>query len=85
MKNKPKKNILTHFYQDPVWLYNIVIFYSVAVIDEKSLEAVLQVVLVVCSGCNNHGTCDYTNIRAVSDIYDTSRYATCNCDSYWDG
>ena len=63
----------------------LTVFYSVAVVDEKNLIAVLQVVLVFCSGCNSHGTCDYTNIRAVSEIYDTFRYATCNCQSYWDG
>ena len=53
--------------------------------DEKNLEAVIEVVFVVCSGCNDHGTCNYNVIRGVSENNDNFRYATCDCQPYWDG
>ena len=53
--------------------------------DEKNLEAVIDVVFVVCSGCSDHGTCNYNVIRGVSDNNENFRYATCNCEPFWDG
>ena len=56
-----------------------------AVVDSKNLEAVIDVVIVLCSGCNGHGTCNYTNIRAVANNSDNFRYAACICEPYWEG
>ena len=59
--------------------------YSIIIADEKKLEAVMEIVLVVCSGCSSHGTCNYTNIREVSDEDENYRFATCHCEPYWEG
>ena len=58
---------------------------SVVVADEKKLEAVMDVVLVVCSGCTAHGTCVYTTVSTVAEIEENYRYASCDCEPYWEG
>ena len=60
-------------------------FFSVSVVDSKNLVAELNVVFVVCSGCNEHGTCNFTHIRAISETDENYRFATCVCEPYWDG
>ena len=54
-------------------------------VDSKNLATVINVVLVVCSGCNGHGVCNYTNIRGIAETNDDYRYATCECEQYWEG
>ena len=54
-------------------------------VDSRNLEAGINVVMIVCSGCNGHGSCNYTDIRTITGTNDNFRYATCICEPYWDG
>ncbi|KAL3837374.1 hypothetical protein ACJMK2_022736 [Sinanodonta woodiana] len=44
-----------------------------------------QVVIVVCSTCNQRGTCDFAEFRDDNRTTDSFKYAICRCDPYWDG
>ncbi|XP_053408702.1 uncharacterized protein LOC123559399 isoform X2 [Mercenaria mercenaria] len=46
---------------------------------------ILEFVIVLCTGCNSHGVCDNNVIREDTRETDYFKYATCNCEAYWDG
>ncbi|XP_076437418.1 uncharacterized protein LOC143276674 [Babylonia areolata] len=45
----------------------------------------LQVEIVQCSGCSNHGTCNFEELREQDTVDQTFREATCDCETYWSG
>uniref|UniRef100_A0A8W8N521 Fibrillin-1 n=1 Tax=Magallana gigas TaxID=29159 RepID=A0A8W8N521_MAGGI len=57
---------------------------SITVVDDKGEEAApIDVAIVLCSGCNDHGTCDYNTTRtSTSDMF---KYAACNCTIGYSG
>ena len=58
---------------------------SVTVIDSKNVSApILDIVLVVCSLCSGHGTCNTSVLREVHDN-PNFKLATCQCEPYWAG
>ncbi|KAK3609861.1 hypothetical protein CHS0354_015052 [Potamilus streckersoni] len=41
--------------------------------------------IVFCSGCNNHGVCDFTTYRNDNRTTTKFKYARCICNPYWSG
>ncbi|KAL3861926.1 hypothetical protein ACJMK2_007937, partial [Sinanodonta woodiana] len=58
----------------------------VTVEDDKGFQASpLDVLIIVCTGCRDHGSCDYETIRTDPRSTDQYKYATCQCQPYWEG
>lgn len=58
--------------------------FSVIAIDEQGVNSPeLSVIIVLCSGCSDHGTCNFTKVRPDSTA--EFKYATCECEPYWTG
>ncbi|KAL3837566.1 hypothetical protein ACJMK2_022914, partial [Sinanodonta woodiana] len=59
---------------------------SVTVEDNHGVQApALELTLLVCSGCSNHGSCDFTQERRDNRSTTHFKYVTCNCSPYWEG
>ena len=45
--------------------------------------------IILCSGCSNHGVCNFTAFREGTKTTDAIKYVVCVCDggeeSYWTG
>lgn len=53
-------------------------------VDEHGLNSPeLDIIIVYCSLCSGHGTCDFDNVR--EDSVDGFQYATCVCTEHWTG
>lgn len=54
--------------------------------DEYNVSsAEIDVGIVYCTGCSDHGTCDFNSTREVETGTDTFYLATCICREYWEG
>lgn len=54
--------------------------------DDRGLKApAVEVVVVLCTGCNSHGVCNNSVIREDVKATDSFKFATCVCEPYWAG
>ena len=61
------------------------IHFSISAIDDKQAQASpIDVEIIVCSGCNDHGTCVY-NVTRDPDSESQFNLATCDCNTGWQG
>lgn len=71
-------NRYTLFFTNTFCLFRLI------TVDEHGLSSPeLDVIIVYCSLCSGHGTCDFDNVR--EDSVDGFQYATCNCTEHWTG
>ncbi|KAH3701384.1 hypothetical protein DPMN_076382 [Dreissena polymorpha] len=58
---------------------------SITVTDSKNVSApILDIVIVVCSLCSGHGTCN-TSVFREAQGNPNHKLATCQCEPYWTG
>jgi len=61
-----------------------VYFSSIKAIDDQGATSPeLDIIIVICSLCNNHGVCNNSQVRENST--DHYQYAVCECRSPWTG
>ncbi|XP_053372780.1 uncharacterized protein LOC123559692 [Mercenaria mercenaria] len=62
------------------------VYVSVSASDDRGVNApVVDIVVVLCTGCNAHGVCNNSVIREDLKSTDSFKYATCVCEPYWTG
>ena len=67
------------------WVTNFNNF-SITVVDNQNVYAeAIDVIIVLCTGCSEHGSCDFTTFRQDNVTTETFKIATCNCSKYWEG
>lgn len=60
--------------------------FSVVAKDNNDVfSPVIELTPVICSGCSNHGTCNFTDFRQTQDNATNFELAVCVCDLPWDG
>ena len=61
-----------------------IIYCSLNVVDDRNISSEeVDIIIVLCTGCNGHGACNQTDYRP--DSTNDFKYATCNCEAYWTG
>ncbi|KAL4229260.1 Mucin-4 [Mactra antiquata] len=59
---------------------------SVAAEDNLGVKSpTVDVIVVLCTGCNNNGVCNHSLIRDDPNSTENFKYATCECTPYWTG
>lgn len=60
------------------------IFFSVTAVDNQNVSASpVDVAIILCSGCNNHGDCNYNSTRSTASSM--FNLASCVCYTGYDG
>ncbi|KAK3588474.1 hypothetical protein CHS0354_035649 [Potamilus streckersoni] len=59
---------------------------SLTVEDNRGVQApALDLTMLVCSGCSNHGNCSFTQEREDNRSTTRFKYVTCICSPFWEG
>ncbi|KAL3837657.1 hypothetical protein ACJMK2_023003, partial [Sinanodonta woodiana] len=62
------------------------VYVSLTAEDEFKVQSpALTLDISICSGCTDHGVCDFTQQRAENRSMPTFKYAVCICNPYWQG
>ena len=74
-----------------LYIYRFFLHFSVYAVDSLGKPSAPHVFeIILCTGCNQHGTCNFTEYKDGTYKTDPIKYAICDCDgdgnsNFWTG